>query len=1069
MMNKDELKKFANLAKQTIKNGNNESVLRHLLSQYLPKIFPDEPWWIQEHVMGTEMHVETSKVSGEKKDGYVDTVIGKTAVEYEKNLMNQSIFEDGFSQVKEYCAAFCNRGIDQNEVLGILSDTVRWYGYSITITTNYDENRSLGAEDIELKQRDFVDLSDLSDKSFNKFELFVNKYFARNESRIPTAELLVLDFGMDSNFYAQQIKYFKDAVNFAMTNNRSYADLIKKVWQDFVAYLGASDYGSFSTETYVNEFYLVTIAKLICANILNGVPLICDDDEIVQILNGDYFKQKNIQNFVDYDYFGWLNTSPYVEKIIDCAKKTQRILNSYDFQMMAKKDLFGALLAQLSDREHRLLLGQDYTPNWLARDMVKFTLREIPTEPHVLDMCCGSGVFLIETIRTVRELYVKCLADYSDEKDDLLFSCVMGFDIDPLAIILAKVNWIMAMSDVFPYHKGQITIPIYHADSLFAATPITHNIHSNNADSYVMDFDGGKVALPSQMLKPNHRRFFDTFIAICYKYAMQRAKKDEISLTDNQIENILSSIMKESGFILSKSEENEQKKFAKDLILQLENLQRQGKNGIWYFILNNSYKPGLVANQFDCIVSNPPWLAMSKMANNPYTKELHSKMASLCILPPGSSHLHMELSTTFLLESINKYLKKDGRWICVMPGSVVSGAHHDPFRKEKYRNVVKTNIDTIWDIPKTTFKNRAVVLSGKKSDNASIYPIEGRIYSESKEYAECSYALITQGKRSAWSNQGRNSDILDIVSSYSGLFPQGADIMPRTALFHDFQKQPNGTWKIKEITEDSSLLYLLSDCKKDICKKLTATGFDDAYMYDCLISKHLSPFFISSSAKVLIPGKKEKGIWGELTEEDIASMNSGTSFVFKEISRECEVSLPQLFAKINILDKLKNQTFSGKRWLVLSNAGGGHPCAAILDLNNLNIEKLIVDQTLYWYLTQSKKEAVYIAGLLNSSALSAAISEFQPQGGFGARHIHTIPFKIMPKFNTNNDKHENLVKITERLITEWKTIYDSEEKKKFFSPSERSLASRRTKLRLLLQTLPSYKQYEDACYSVLCN
>ena len=70
-------------------------------------------------------------------------------------------------------------------------------------------------------------------------------------------------------------------------------------------------------------------------------------------------------------------------------------------------------------------------------------------------MCCGSGVFLIETIRKVREKYAINTRDYDVAKDEVVFSCVMGFDIDPLAVMLAKVNWVMFMRDLFPYHNGQ--------------------------------------------------------------------------------------------------------------------------------------------------------------------------------------------------------------------------------------------------------------------------------------------------------------------------------------------------------------------------------------------------------------------------------------------------------------------------------------------------------------------------------------------------------------------------------------------------------------------------------------
>jgi len=157
-------------------------------------------------------------------------------------------------------------------------------------------------------------------------------------------------------------------------------------------------------------------------------------------------------------------------------------------------------------------------------------------------MCCGSGVFLIEAIRKVREKYAIKPQEYSTVKDKMIFSCVMGFDIDPLAVMLAKVNWVMSMRDLFPYHSGQITIPVYHADSLFVATPITHNMPSSRQDSYVMHFDNNEVEIPGHMLTPAHRQTFDAFMSICYKYAMKRAEQKESHLTDKQIDFVLTSV-----------------------------------------------------------------------------------------------------------------------------------------------------------------------------------------------------------------------------------------------------------------------------------------------------------------------------------------------------------------------------------------------------------------------------------------------------------------------------------------------------------------------------------------------
>ena len=275
-----------------------------------------------------------------------------------------------------------------------------------------------------------------------------------------------------------------------------------------------SDYGSFSTETYVSEFYLVTVAKVLCANILAGRAIISSDDEIKAILGGEYFSRQNIYNFVDYDYFGWLNNSPYVDLVIPCVSRMQSRLRAYDFSRLGEQDIFGRLLAQLANREHRLMLGQEFTPHWIARDIVDYNIEKLgDEEPRIMDMCCGSGVFLIESIKAVREKYGISADNYDAQKDTIIFSAVMGFDIDPLAVMLAKVNWIMTMRDLFPTHFGSITVPIYHADSLFVATPITHRMPTQDEDYYVLTLNRQQIRVPAFLFSPAYRKVFDSFIS----------------------------------------------------------------------------------------------------------------------------------------------------------------------------------------------------------------------------------------------------------------------------------------------------------------------------------------------------------------------------------------------------------------------------------------------------------------------------------------------------------------------------------------------------------------------------
>ena len=1069
-MNREQLRDFAIHAQALINEGAVEDRIRHYLSSRLVSIFPDYPWWVQAHMQGTEEHVHFSSARGDR-DGFVDAVVGKTAIEYEKNLTIHGIFAEGYHQVKEYSAALCNIGIPETEVLGVLSDTVRWYGYRIQIASVPAEGRLLGPDDVELEQIAFVDLSVGSEEEFTRFEQFIEQFMARDESRFLNAKTLATDFGVESSFYRETIGLFSETIQSAMEEKPDYADLIKQVWQNFIAYLGASDYGSFSQETYVSEFYLVTVAKVLCANILAGRAIISSDDEIQSILNGKYFSRQNIYNFVDYDYFGWLNDTPYVESFIPCAREIQNRLRAYDFSRLGEQDIFGRLLAQLANREHRLMLGQEFTPHWIARDIVDYNIDKIGDEtPRIMDMCCGSGVFLIESIKAVREKYAISPDNYDAEKDIIIFSAVMGFDIDPLAVMLAKVNWIMAMRDLFSVHTGSITVPIYHADSLFVATPITHRMPTHGEDYYTLVLNQQQIRIPAFLFSPYYRKVFDSFISKVYRLAMARAAVPEAENGAIVAEALIEAVGRESGIDLEADQIAELTETTTQMVQQLENLQRQGRNGIWHFIISNSYRPGLTEQQFNCIVSNPPWMAMSKLADNPYKNALRDIARRYSIQPLGAAHPHMELATIFLVSSIDRYLKDGAYFSYIMPASLMSGLNHEPFRKEKYMSSdaeLEAKISAIWELPVDTFKNKAIVLSGNKSETGPEV-ISGRVYETSSVYEDCTYTLNRQGNRSAWTNRGGDVEVADVISGDSIGFAQGCDLFPRTALFHTYIQRPNGNWDITPIERTGDLWYLVSESKKNLCNDLVADDFDREYIFDAYISKHLSPFIMAEPAKALIPGKKVRGNWNPLLPSDLALLNASTVYVFQKIADAVEQDLlPFLCDTINIYGKLYKQDFSIRDYLVLSSASGSNPCAAYIDLRNYNRSRLVIDQTLYWYLAATEEEAIYITGLLNSSALWAAISDFQPEGGFGKRHIHTLPYKIIPEFDEENDSHLNVVVATKALMDEWRGVCQSGLYEKMLEPNSGSLPSRRKRQQTMIRTLQSYSGYEAACAGVL--
>jgi len=82
-----------------------------------------------------------------------------------------------------------------------------------------------------------------------------------------------------------------------------------------------------------------------------------------------------------------------------------------------------------------------------------------------LDPACGSGTFLVLLIKRYLELGDKLMLPEAELLEAILEN-VVGFDINPLAVITARVNFLLALGDLLEHRKGPITIPVYLADSV---------------------------------------------------------------------------------------------------------------------------------------------------------------------------------------------------------------------------------------------------------------------------------------------------------------------------------------------------------------------------------------------------------------------------------------------------------------------------------------------------------------------------------------------------------------------------------------------------------------------------
>jgi len=187
---------------------------------------------------------------------------------------------------------------------------------------------------------------------------------------------------------------------------------------------------------------------------------------------GGIFRELGIANFLEGDFFKWyLDT--WDEPIYQATREIISSLANYslvtlDVDPESTRDLLKKLYQELMPGELRHNLGEYYTPDWLAErllNMLEGGKFEGDPNKRLIDPACGSGTFLVIAIKKIREYAAERMLPESQVLDKIL-SNVVGFDLNPLAVISARTNYLLALGDLLQHRKGNIDIPVYLCDSV---------------------------------------------------------------------------------------------------------------------------------------------------------------------------------------------------------------------------------------------------------------------------------------------------------------------------------------------------------------------------------------------------------------------------------------------------------------------------------------------------------------------------------------------------------------------------------------------------------------------------
>ncbi len=275
------------------------------------------------------------------------------------------------------------------------------------------------------------------------------------EKREPLTENFLQDFGPSSPAFQYAASLWAEAIA-RIRDQRDY-QVIYENWRRCLRIAYGTSVGD--EPLFVRHTYLATLAKLLAHIHIAGARVPPEEAQTQEIIRGTFFDKQQIKNFIEENFFSWVARPPVLSSTQKITTHMASLLLTYRLDALSE-DVLKELYQTLVDPKDRHDLGEYYTPDWLAARMCNALLSS-SGEDAVLDPACGSGTFLYQAIQ-----HKKRLLPVTRQSLERILGFVVGIDIHPLAVLVSKVNVLLALGDLLKKRSGPVYIQVYLADSI---------------------------------------------------------------------------------------------------------------------------------------------------------------------------------------------------------------------------------------------------------------------------------------------------------------------------------------------------------------------------------------------------------------------------------------------------------------------------------------------------------------------------------------------------------------------------------------------------------------------------
>lgn len=902
--------------------------------------------------------------------GRIDALLGRTVLEFKRDLRLASEAGDAVTQLRMYMRE--QRERSGAHYVGIATDGATFIAYEL----DGDELREL--QRYATRRDDGRPLLE-----------WLEGAIAPHADLAPDPDKVAHQLGRDSIAYLVARRELAEI--WGRLASRADMALHRDLWSDRLRIVYGSSIDN--DDLWYQHTYLTVVAKTMATVAAGFSPL----PDPVDLLAGEPFANAGIIGAVESDFFDWVVAEPEGRLL------TQRIAQQVArFKLRdVKTDVLKGLYESLIDPQTRHELGEYYTPDWLARKICDRAIDD-PLSQRVLDPACGSGTFLFHAIAKYREA---AQAAGMSEAATLEGACehVFGIDVHPVAAIIARVTYLLALSGLLEGPHGQVSIPVYLGDTLqwnLRRVVVEGEIEIGASD-------GAQLHFPSAVAKEPGT--FDAVLASMLDHSERgqpsaafRAWLDR-SYGPSDVD----------GAALEKT------------YAELKRLFDEGKDHIWGYVARNLSRPVWLSStgqRAHVIVGNPPWLSYRYMSPD-MQKRFKQECQDRGIWAGGKVATHQDLSGYFFSRCVELYLRGGGLIAFVMPYAAMNRKQFEGFRtgwwgvgrtdpnqKARRRNVhlvAEARFEEGWTLDEHVqplFPVPSCVLFARNTNSgrlpAKVIRYRGRLRKRNATLSEANAVLSTTEE--LWPE----APTMEGGSAYRERFRNGATMFPRMLCVVE-RVAAGGLGGTASVPLVRSRRTNLEKEPWKSLPPLQMTVESDA-LRPLYLGESIAPFRLLEPVLCVVPWDGQRLVDSE--RAGLAGLPNLAKWLHQaeaiwesHRSRSTTMSLIEQF---DYYGKLSAQ-FPVSSLRVVYTASGSTPAAAIVRDN-----RAIIEHKLYWGEPQTDEEAHYLCAVLGSEAARERIEHLQSRGQWGARDIDKVMFELpIPEFDGAVDLHRELADV----------------------------------------------------------